>query len=216
MARARGALVWGMISRPAHALAQLALLALLAFGAAPSLGCASKPGPGAAVGVGPAASGATPGVTAGTGAAGASEPHGAPLDFTLDPVERGDDHTPESVALRGKRAVVVVITTFDFGSQKLLREIGPTLRALPADATCLLVAMQPVGDRVLVQAFLDSEPTPCRRAIGDPARGRLGDLAKINVVPSVLVLRADGSLVGAAVGDVTPEALQAELEKAKK
>jgi hypothetical protein len=199
-----------MISRTALA------LALFAFASAPLLGCGSKPGPGAAVGVGPATAGTTPGVTTGTAAAGEAEPHGAPLDFTLDPVERGDDHTPESLALRGKRAVVVVVTTFDFGSQKLLRVIGPTLRALPADATCLVVAIQPMADRVLVQTFLDSEPTPCRRAIGDPARGRLGDLAKINVVPTVLVLRADGSLVGAAIGDVTPEALQAELEKAKK
>ena len=47
-------------------------------------------------------------------------------------------------------------------------------------------------------------------------RGRLGDLAKVKVVPAVLVLRADGSLVGAAAGDVKPEALKAELEKAKR
>lgn len=199
-----------MLPRPAVA------LALFAFAAAASLGCGSKAGPGAAVGIGPASSGATPGVTAGTAAPGEAEAHGAPLEFTLDPVERGEDHTPESLALRGKRAVVVVVTTFDFGSQKLLRVIAPTLRALPADASCLVVAIQPITDRVLVQTFLDSEPTPCRRAIGDPARGRLGDLAKIKVVPTVLVLRPDGSLVGAAVGDVTPEALQAELEKAKK
>ncbi len=193
------------------------ILALLASAAASLLACGSKPGPGAAVGVGPPPSQGSAGVTSGVPAAtGEPEPHGPPLDFALDPVERESDYTPESLALRGKRAVVIVVTTFDFGSQKLLRVIAPTLRALPADAACLIVAMQPVTDRVLVQTFLDSEPTPCRRAIGDPARGRLGDLGKIKVVPTLLVLRADGSLVGAAVGDVKPEDLQAELEKAKR
>ncbi len=183
----------------------LALLAALLWA------CGARPAPGAPVGMGP-----TPTTAAAADVAAPDGARGPALDFALDPVERDPDHVPESLALRGKRAVVIVVATFDFGSEKLLRVLGPTLRELPGDATCLIVAMQPLADRVLVQTFLDAEPTPCRRAIGDPSRGRLGDLAKVKVVPAVLVLRADGSLVGAAAGDVKPEALKAELEKAKR
>lgn len=179
---------------------------------APLLACGTRPGPGPAVGVG--ASGAPIGSAPATAAA--PEAHGKPLDFTLDPLDRDAERGPESLALRGKRAVVVVVTSYDFGSQKLLRQLAPTLRALPADAACLLVAMQPIGDRVLIQTFLDSEPVPCRRAIGDPARGKLGDLAQIKVVPAVLILRPDGSLADAGAGDVKAELVESALERARR
>jgi hypothetical protein len=175
--------------------------------------CGTRPGPGAPVGIG---AGAASGASSASASASVAEAHGKPLDFALDPLDRDPDHIDESLALRGKRAVVIVVTTYDFGSQKLLRVLAPTLRTLPADATCLLVAKQPISDRILVQTFLDTEPTPCRRAIADPARGHLGDLGKVNIVPAVLVLRADGSLADAGAGEITPEELAGALERAKR
>jgi hypothetical protein len=142
-------------------------------------------------------------------------PAGPPLDFILDPVLRDPDWTPASEQLRGKRAVVLVLTSWDSMSLVLLRKLSPLLRTLPSDATCMLVAMQPLADRPIVSAFFDGEETPCLRAIGDPARGRLGDLAKVTVVPSTVVLRADGTLAGVAPGVVEADAVHEELEKAK-
>jgi hypothetical protein len=191
-------------------LAMLVLASSLAF--ATLLACGSRPGPGAPVGLQGSPSASATDATA----ASPAEAHGKPLEFTLDPLDRDAERGPESLALRGKRAVVIVVTTYDFGSQKLLRVLAPTLRALPADAACLIVARQPLGDRVLVQTFLDSEPLPCRRAIGDPARGKLGDLEQVKVVPAVLVLHADGSLADAGAGDVKPEQLERALERAKR
>ncbi len=140
---------------------------------------------------------------------------GPPLDFILDPLEKESEHPAESENLRGKRAVVLVVTTYDFGSLAALRTLAPTLRTLPPDAACLLVAMQPIGDRMLVSAFMDAEKTPCRRAIGDPARGRLGDLAKVKVVPTVLVLRKDGTLVGFKSGEFDEKTVKDLLDRAK-
>lgn len=143
------------------------------------------------------------------------DPRGAPLEFALDPVERDFEHRPESEVLRGRRAVVLLLTTYDVGSLMALRTLAPTLNALPKDTECLLVAIQPLGDRPLVASFFDAEKTPCRRAIGDPKRGRLGDLAQVHVVPTVLVLRPDGTLARGFSGTFTAEEIEAELKKAK-
>jgi len=140
---------------------------------------------------------------------------GPPLDFILDPLEKETEHGAESETLRGKKAIVLVLTTYDFGSLAALRQLAPLLRALPADTACLQVAMQPLGDRPLISAFMDAEKTPCRRAIGDASRGRLGDLAKVKVVPSVLVLNKDGTLVGGKSGDFDEKTVKDLLDKAK-
>jgi hypothetical protein len=145
----------------------------------------------------------------------AAEPRGAPLDFILDPVERDFEAQPESEVLRGKRAIVLVLTTYDAGSLLALRELAPLFNDLPKDAQCLQVALQPIGDRGLVGPYMDAEKTPCRRAIGDPKRGRLGDLAKIKIVPTVLVLRADGTLAGGISGTITEKAVRELLDHAK-
>lgn len=145
----------------------------------------------------------------------AAAPAGPPLEFILDPVLRDNDWTAASESLRGKRAIVLVLASWDGASLVQLRLLAPMLRALPADTTCMLVAMQPLGDRPLVAAFFDAEENPCFRAIGDPTRGRLGDLAKVQAVPSTIVLRADGSLVGVAPGVVDEAAVKAQLEKAR-
>lgn len=142
--------------------------------------------------------------------------HGKPLQFALDPVDRGIDPPPYSLQLRGKRAIVFVIATFDYGSLIQLRRLAPMLQSLPADVRCLVVARQPLNTRALVGKFVDDLEVPCERAIGDPERGRLGDLAPVTVVPSTLVLRADGTLAGAAPGEVSASALRAQLELAKR
>ena len=140
---------------------------------------------------------------------------GAPLDFALEPLDRDYDFHPESEALRGKRAIVLVLQSFDVGSLMALRTLAPLLNELPPDASCLQVAVQPIGDRALIGPFMDAEKTSCRRAIGDPGRGRLGDLAKVRVIPTVLVLRADGTLVGGRAGTFDVADVRALLEKAK-
>lgn len=140
---------------------------------------------------------------------------GPSLDFALEPLDRDFDHHPESEALRGKRAIVLILQTFDVGSLMALRTLAPLLNDLPKDATCLQVAVQPIADRPLIGPFMDAEKTPCRRAIGDPARGRLGDLAKVKVIPTVLVLRADGTLVGGRAGTFDVADVRALLDRAK-
>jgi hypothetical protein len=140
---------------------------------------------------------------------------GAPLEFVLDPLDRDYEHTAESEVLRGKRAIVVALATYDVGSLLALRTLAPLLNDLPKDVQCLQVAIQPIGDRSLIGPFMDAEKTPCRRAIGDVKRGRLGDLAKVTVIPTVLVLRADGTLAGVRTGSFTADDVRALLEKAK-
>lgn len=140
---------------------------------------------------------------------------GPPLEFVLDPLDRDYEYHAESEVLRGKRAIVITLATYDVGSLLALRTLAPLLNELPKDTQCLQVAMQPIGDRPLIGPFMDAEKTPCRRAIGDAKRGRLGDLAKVKVIPTVLVLRADGTLAGARTGSFTAEDIRALLDQAK-
>lgn len=147
--------------------------------------------------------------------AGKPADRGPPLEFVLDPLDRDYEHRPESEELRGKRAIVVTLATYDVGSLLALRTLAPLLNALPSDVACLQVAMQPIGDRPLIGPFMDAEKTPCRRAIGDPKRGRLGDLAKVKIIPTVLVLRADGTLAGALTGSFSEGDVKKLLDQAK-
>lgn len=139
----------------------------------------------------------------------------APLDFALEPLDRDFDFHPESEALRGKRAIVLILQSYDVGSLMALRTLSPLLNELPKDVLCLLVAVQPIGDKALIGPFMDAEKTPCRRAIGDPARGKLGDLAKVRIIPTVLVLRADGTLAGGHAGKFEVSDVRALLDKAR-
>lgn len=148
-------------------------------------------------------------------AAGPAADRGPALEFVLDPVERTYEHQAESQALRGKRAVVLLLATWDVGSLIALRQLAPLLNELPKDATCLEVAIQPLGDRELVAAFFDAEKTPCRRAIGDPKRGRLGDLANVKIIPTIVVLRADGTVAGTLAGSYAVEDVRKLLDRAK-
>jgi len=145
----------------------------------------------------------------------ADAPLGPPLEFVLAPVKRDTDFVPASEQLRGKRAVVLILSSSDGESTALLMRLAPLLRELPPDATCMLVAMEPLENRILAETMMDAEDTPCLRAMADRTRGRLGDLAKVNSVPVTLVLRADGRAVGIAAGMVHPDVVLKELEKAK-
>ncbi len=156
-----------------------------------------------------------PTTTATTSEPGKPVDRGPPLEFVLDPLDRDFEHRAESEELRGKRAIVVVLATYDVGSLLALRTLSPLLNALPSDATCLQVAVQPIGDRPLIGPFMDAEKTPCRRAIGDPKGGRLGDLAKVHVIPTVLVLRADGTLAGVVSGSFSEADVKKLLDSAK-
>jgi hypothetical protein len=147
-------------------------------------------------------------------------PVASAFDLILDPVARDLDWHPASEQLRGKRAIVVALTTYDSASLIQLRELEPLLRALPADVQCLLVAMQPLSERPIVEAYFDkafdaSSGRPCLRAIGDPTRARLGALAALTTVPTTIVLRADGSAVGAAAGLAPIGDVRAALERAR-
>lgn len=145
----------------------------------------------------------------------APKDRGPALDFVLDPVEKSFEHQAESEALRGKRAIVLMMATYDTGSLLALRTLAPLLNDLPKDATCLQIAMQPLGDRELVSAFFDAEKTPCRRAMGDAKRGRLGDLAAVKIIPAVIVLRADGTVAGTVSGSFSADDVRKVLETAK-
>lgn len=140
--------------------------------------------------------------------------HGAPLDFALDPVDKEIDHTPESTQLLGKKAIVLVLQSYDGASLAALRTLEPLLADLPKETACLLVALQPLTDRAFIGIFFDAIKSQCRRAIGDAKRGRLGDLAKLNVVPAVIVLRKDGTLVGGFTGGFDEGQVRGLLAKA--
>jgi hypothetical protein len=173
---------------------------------------------GPAVGVDGAPSGSASSATrkpAAADAATASTDRGKPLQFALDPVERGSDPPPFALQLRGARALVFMVASFDYGSLIQLRKVTPLLRALPSDARCLIVARQPLSSRPLIAGFLASLELPCDGAIADPERDRLGDLAIVGVVPSTLVLRADGTLAAAFASIVEEPVLRGALEAAR-
>lgn len=127
-----------------------------------------------------------------------------------------DDRPVSKEALRGKPAVLLFLTTWDLVSQaevtilvKMAERDGPKVRYA-------IVALHERHERELVEAYAHSLKVTFPVALGDAesrvGRGPLGD---VHVIPTTIVLDAEGRLVKRHVGLQRSEVLRESVEAAK-
>jgi len=127
-----------------------------------------------------------------------------------------DDRPVSREALFGKPAVVVFLTTWDIASQaqvavllKMAEKDGPRVRYV-------MVALHERHERELVETYARTLKWPHPVALSDAetrvGRGPLGD---VHLIPTTLVIDAEGRLVKKHVGVTRPDALRPSIEAAK-
>ena len=139
---------------------------------------------------------------------------------------RGHTHIPRSfdfVAIDGTRfdtkrtlgrsTVVVFITTYDLGSQVVVRELGAVVRQRTPRINAGAVVLEPPKNAPLVEAYAASLELPFPVALADQAtlesRGAFGP---IDVVPTTIMLDKDGNEVWRREGSMTRTALEHALD----
>ena len=149
---------------------------------------------------GSASNGAPPGVSIENGS-------GTP-GFRFDSL---DAREVSSDSLRGKPAVLAFVTTYDPISQMQVNYLVPLAASLPG-VNFALVMLQDGAQRELVEIYRDTLRVKFPVAIGDTATiagdGALGD---VHVVPTVVVLGADGKILWRKAGGATASEIRAHL-----
>jgi hypothetical protein len=113
----------------------------------------------------------------------------------------------------GRITVLVIITTYDLGSQVVMRELGTVLRSRTPRINAGAVVLEPPKNAPLVEAYAHSLQVSFPIALADQAtledRGSFG---AVNVVPTSIVLDADGNEVWRREGAMTHSELNAVLD----
>src|SRR5262249_29481794 len=124
---------------------------------------------------------------------------GAPLGPIVDfRYESADDRLPPITAesLRGRATVIVFLATYDMASQAQARFLTMAVRHRRPRMNAAAVFLELPENRPLVAAFRDTLSLPYPVAMGDKevvsGKGPFGD---VHVVPSLVVLDAEGRLV---------------------
>ena len=127
-----------------------------------------------------------------------------------------DERPVSRDTFRGKPAVILFLTTWDLTSQAEATVLGKLAERDGPKVAYAIVALHDRHERELVEAYARSLKVTFPVALGDDesrvGRGPLGD---VHMIPTTVVLDADGRLVKKHVGFQRPEVLRASIEAAK-
>jgi len=125
------------------------------------------------------------------------------------------DGTPfDSKRTLGRATIVVFITTYDLGSQVVMRELTAVVRQRSPRVNAGAVVLEPPKNAPLVDAYAKSLEVPFPVALADQAtlesRGAFGP---IGVVPTTVILDGDGNEVWRREGSMTRTEIQDALDR---
>jgi hypothetical protein len=101
-----------------------------------------------------------------------------------------------TAATAGRVTVVVIITTYDLGSQVVIRELATVARTRVPRINAGAVVLEPPKNAPLVEAYAHSLDVPFPVALADQATLQArGPFGAVNVVPTTIVLDARGNEV---------------------
>jgi hypothetical protein len=113
----------------------------------------------------------------------------------------------------GRSTVVAFITTYDLGSQVIVRELTAVVRQRAPRINAGAIVLEPPKNAPLVEAYAQSLEIPFPIALADQAtlesRGAFGP---IGVVPTIVILDADGNEVWRHEGSMTRTEIQDALD----
>ncbi len=134
-----------------------------------------------------------------------------PVSFSFDSL---DARPVSSGAMQGKPAALVFVTTYDTLSQAQVTYAVEVAEGEGDRARFALVALQEPSARELVEIYRDTMKVKFPVALGDEATiaggGPLGD---VHVVPTTLLLDAEGRVVWRSSGLVRADELRARLKR---
>lgn len=117
-----------------------------------------------------------------------------------------------SDSTRGRRTVLVFVTTYDIVSQVVVRVLMLVFRLETPRINAGLVVLEPPRNLPLVEAFAASMDVPFPVALADAeSLGGRGPFGQIVAVPTTVVLDARGALLWRKEGGVTQEELREGL-----
>lgn len=104
----------------------------------------------------------------------------------------------------GRLTVVVLITTYDLGSQVVMRELSAVLRLRTPRINAGAVVLEPPRNAPLVEAYAKALEITFPIALADQATLEArGPFGPVTVVPTTIVLDADGNEVWRREGSMT-------------
>lgn len=141
----------------------------------------------------------------------APPPSSPPVEFGY-PTTGGGRLT--SVELRGRFAVIALVTTYDLASQAQLKVLGLLARNHAPRINVAAIALEPVENAPLVEAYATGLRLPFPIALADErtVEGR-GPFEGLRHVPSIVILDRDGREVFRHIGAMDEKPIHAELER---
>ena len=122
-----------------------------------------------------------------------------------------------SESTRGRVTVIVFITTYDLGSQLVLRELIDLVHSHEPRINVGAIVLEPPRNAPLVQAFSDTLELPFPAALADTAtleaRGPFGE---VRAVPTLVVLDPVGRETWRQSGVVSVEEMTRAVDRAQR
>ena len=115
-----------------------------------------------------------------------------------------DGRRLSTAATAGRTTVIVIITTYDLGSQVVMRELASVARTRTPRINAGAVVLEPPKNAPLVEAYAHSLEVSFPVALADQATLEArGPFGSVKVVPTTVVLDADGNEVWRREGAMT-------------
>lgn len=117
-------------------------------------------------------------------------------------------------ATAGRTTVIAIITTYDLGSQVLMRELATVVRTRTPRINAGAVVLEPPKNAPLVEAYAHSLEVSFPVALADQATLETrGPFGAVNVVPTTIVLDANGNEVWRREGAMTHSEITDVLDR---
>jgi hypothetical protein len=126
----------------------------------------------------------------------------------------GDVHF-DSVGTRGRATMVALVTTYDMGSQLLLRRVQEALRAHRPRVNAGAVVMEGPKYEVLLDTYAEAMDLSFPVVLADMAtREGRGPFGSVDYLPVLVILDTDGRVVARHSGPVDLPTILSELDRA--
>jgi hypothetical protein len=121
----------------------------------------------------------------------------------------------DSVRTRGRATMVALVTTYDMGSQLLLRRVQEALRAHRPRSNAGAVVLEAPRYEVLLDTYAEAMELTFPVVLADLAtREGRGPFGPVDYLPVLVILDADGRVVSRHSGQVDLPTLLGALEQA--
>jgi hypothetical protein len=137
----------------------------------------------------------------------------AKAQFAFDSL---DARPVSSESIKGKVAVLVFVTTYDWASQAEVDFVVPIAKHDDPKVTFALVALQSRSDRELVEHYCETLNVTFPTALADVPSASAAGFGEVRSVPTLIVVDANGKMVFRKEGIVKGDEIRRVIDVAKR